>query len=312
VPDQLPFVVLALAGLGVGFVVGLTGMGGGALMTPVLVLLFGVDPARAVGSDLLVSLLMKPVGGGVHLRRGTVERPLVAWLVLGSVPSAFASVWIFSRLFGDQLSAFVQYAIGAALLAASAGLIVKGAFGGRAGVGDATPIVVRPLPTLAVGVFGGAAVGITSVGSGSLMMPLLLALYPALSARRLVGTDLVQAVPLVGAAALGHALFGHVELGLTAALLVGALPGAWLGAHVSSRAADHVIRPVLAVLLVVSGLKMLALPSMVVGVVGLVLAGGAVVVARRRGPADRDGATAATGSREAWSVPGAEAGPRSR
>jgi uncharacterized membrane protein YfcA len=285
VPTQAPLIVLALAGLGVGFIVGLTGMGGGALMTPVLVLLFGVDPSKAVGSDLVVSLLMKPVGGGVHLRKGTVDLPLVGWLVAGSVPSAFAAVWIASRVFGENFSLVIQYAIGVALLAASLGLIAKGAFSGRRviGAGD-RDVPIRRLPTLLVGIFGGAAVGITSVGSGSLMMPMILMLYPALTARRLVGTDLVQAVPLVASASLGHLLFGHVELGLTAALLVGALPGVWLGAHVSSRAADHVIRPILAVLLVVSGLKMLNLPSMLVGVVGLVLGVGAVAMTVRSRP----------------------------
>src|SRR6476659_326665 len=101
---DIPMFVLALAGLGVGFVVGLTGMGGGALMTPVLVLLFGIDPSKAVGSDLVVWLLVKPVGGGVHLRKGTVHLNLVKWLVVGSVPAAFLSVWIFSRLFGPNMN----------------------------------------------------------------------------------------------------------------------------------------------------------------------------------------------------------------
>jgi uncharacterized membrane protein YfcA len=285
VPTQVPLAVLALAGLGVGFIVGLTGMGGGALMTPVLVLLFGVDPSKAVGSDLVVSLLMKPVGGGVHLRKGTVDLPLVGWLVAGSVPSAFAAVWVASEVFGDNFSTVIQYAIGVALLAASLGLIAKGAFSGRRLIGPGDrDVPIRRLPTLLVGVFGGAAVGITSVGSGSLMMPLILMLYPALTARRLVGTDLVQAVPLVASASLGHLLFGDVEIGLTAALLVGALPGVWLGAHVSSRASDHVIRPLLAVLLVVSGLKMLNLPSMLVGAVGLVLGIGVVGLTVRGRP----------------------------
>jgi uncharacterized membrane protein YfcA len=288
VPPDTPMFILALAGLGVGFVVGLTGMGGGALMTPVLVLLFGVDPSRAVGSDLVVSLLMKPVGGGVHLRKGTVSLALVKWLVLGSVPSAFASVWLFSRLFGDRLSTVIQASIGVALLLASIGLVAKGAFSGRRAAGeDAATVAVKPVPTLLIGVFGGVAVGITSVGSGSLMMPLMLVLYPMLTAKRLVGTDLVQAVPLVAAASLGHLLFGHVEFGLTAALLVGALPGVWIGAHISSRAADHVIRPVLAVVLIVSGLKMLNLPSMAVGIIGLALSAVAGVMILRQRPGRR-------------------------
>lgn len=282
---EAPMYVLALAGLGVGFVVGLTGMGGGALMTPVLVLLFGIDPGKAVGSDLVVSLLMKPVGGGVHLRKGTVNLELVKWLCLGSVPAAFASVWVFSRLFGSNLNEVIQMAIGFALLLASVGLIAKGAFSGRrAAELDNGVVPVRPLPTFLIGVFGGVAVGITSVGSGSLMMPLLLILYPMLTAKQLVGTDLVQAVPLVAAASLGHVLFGEVEFGLTAALLVGALPGVWMGAHVSSRAADYVIRPILAVVLIVSGLKMLKVPSVTVGIISVVLAAVALVMVLRNRP----------------------------
>src|SRR4051794_16729857 len=144
--------VLAFAGLAVGFVVGLTGMGGGALMTPVLVLLFGIDPTKAVGSDLVVSLVMKPVGGTVHLRKGTVNLQIVKWLVIGSVPSAFLSVWIFSHLFGDRLNTVVQYSIGVALLIASAGLIAKGAFSGRGGATNVGEVIVKPWPTLAIGV----------------------------------------------------------------------------------------------------------------------------------------------------------------
>jgi len=283
-PTDFPTYALVLAGLGVGFVVGLTGMGGGALMTPLLVLLFGVDPGKAVGSDLVVSLLMKPVGGGVHLKRGTVNLPLVKWLVVGSVPSAFASVWVFRRLFGAEIDTVIQSAIGVALLIASAGLVAKGAFAARANtVDDVAHAPVRPLPTVAIGIFGGIAVGITSVGSGSLMMPLLLITYPMLTSKQLVGTDLVQAVPLVGAASLGHYFFGTIEFGLTAALLMGALPGVWLGAHVSSRAADGFTRPILAVVLVISGLKMLGVSTAVVGVVGFVLLGVAgVVIVRSR------------------------------
>jgi uncharacterized membrane protein YfcA len=271
---------IAAAGLGVGFIVGLTGMGGGALMTPVLVLIFGIDPTKAVGSDIVVSLLMKPVGGGVHLRRGTVHLKLAAWLIVGSVPSAFLAVWLL-HLFTDpeQLNSLVQLFLGVALLLASAALAAKGAFSGRRRVEHALDTIeVHPVPTLLIGVFGGAMVGITSVGSGSLMMPLLLMLYPALTARQLVGTDLIQAIPLVASAALAHAVFVHdIELSLTASLLIGALPGAYLGARVSSRAPDRIIRPALAVILVVSGLKMLEVPSMAVGLIALVLTAVAVV-----------------------------------
>ncbi|MFN8039360.1 MAG: sulfite exporter TauE/SafE family protein [Acidimicrobiales bacterium] len=265
---------LALAGLGVGFVVGLTGMGGGALMTPLLVLVFKVPPLAAVSSDLVASMVMKPIGGGVHLRRGTVNLRLVGWLTLGSVPAAFASVWALHLAHDQQaVNDFVQRAVGVALLLASVGLTAKGAFSGRrTGADDAlAEIQVRRARTLLIGVFGGVMVGLTSVGSGSLMMVLLLLLYPALSSRQLVGTDLVQAIPLVASAAIAHLLFGSVQLDVTASLLVGAVPGVYLGARISSRAPDHVVRPILAAVLVVSGLKMLGVASAVVGVVGAAL-----------------------------------------
>lgn len=276
--------MMALAGLGVGFVVGLTGMGGGALMTPILVLVFKVPPIQAVSSDLVASMVMKPIGGGVHLKKGTVNLKLVAWLVVGSVPAAFVSVWALAQFTDpERINDVVQWTVGIALLLASLGLAAKGAFSGRRGGGDhgLTEVSLRPARTVAIGVFGGVMVGLTSVGSGSLMMVLLLLLYPKLTAKQLVGTDLVQAIPLVATAAIAHLLFGEVQFGITGALLIGAIPGVYVGAHVSSRAADHVIRPILAMVLIVSGLKMLHVPTDVVGAVAVVLAVVAVVMIRR-------------------------------
>lgn len=262
---------IALAGLLVGFTVGLTGMGGGALMTPILILVFKVDPLTAVSSDLVASFVMKPVGAGVHLRRGTVDLRLVKWLVMGSVPSAFVGVLLL-RAFGDgsRLQDTLKVFLGAALLLAASTILVKAVLGRRRGMaaeqGSAPDIVVRPLATLAVGVVGGLVVGMTSVGSGSLMIVALLLLYPSLRASQLVGTDLVQAIPLVGAASLGHLLFGDFELGLTTSLLIGALPGVYLGARLSSRAPDHLIKPVLVVVLAASALKLLGVGTTEVGI----------------------------------------------
>lgn len=273
-----------VAGLVVGVLVGLTGMGGGALMTPVLVLLFGVQPLAAVSSDLVVSLFMKPVGGFVHLRRGTVHFRLVGWLCLGSVPAAFAGVLILRALgSGEQVQSVVKTALGVALLLAVATMVARALLavrrrgrawrdGSAATPRTDAPLAVRVVPTVLVGVVGGVVVGMTSVGSGSLMIVLLLALYPRLRAGELVGTDLVQAVPLVGAAALGHALFGDVQLGLTAALLVGAIPGVWLGARLSSSAPQMLVRRALALVLLASGLKLVGLPTEQLGVVLLAVA----------------------------------------
>jgi uncharacterized membrane protein YfcA len=270
---------IALGGAAVGLAVGLTGMGGGALMAPLLVLVFGVDPLTAVSSDLLSSLAMKPVGAWVHVKRGTVQRGVAAALCAGSVPAAFAGACAV-ECFGqsEALHRGLRVAIGAALLLACAGILLRRALERRGQVAPppfSTALPLRVLPTVLVGALGGLVVGATSVGAGSLMMVMLLALYPALDGGSLVGTDLVQAIPLVGSAALGHALFGQVELGLTGWLVLGALPAVYLGARLSARAPARLICWALFAVLLASGLKM-------VGVSGgwLVLAsGGAVLVA---------------------------------
>jgi uncharacterized membrane protein YfcA len=282
--------LLVLGGLGVGTVVGLTGMGGGALMTPMLVIFFGIDPVTAVSSDLVVSLVMKPFGAGVHAKRGTVNYSLVKWLCIGSVPCAFAGVFVLNALGGDDVAATVKRYLGIALLLAAASMVVRQEINRRRGthvpVDDAQhALAVRPVPTLLIGAFGGLLVGMTSVGSGSLIIVLLLLLYPTLAAGQLVGTDLVQAVPLVGAAALGHLLFGDVEFGLAGALMLGAIPGVIIGARISSRAPDRIIRPILVVVLVASGAKLLEAPNeLIVGFVGACALVGIVlaVLARRR------------------------------
>ena len=261
---------IVIAGLIVGVLVGLTGMGGGALMTPVLVLVFGVQPLAAVSSDLVVSLFMKPVRGLVHLRRGTVHFELVKWLCVGSVPAAFGGVLLLRALGNGQgVQDLVKLALGLALLLAVVTMCARAllelrrhGLAWQAGTtrsvhADPAPVAVKVLPTILVGIVGGVVVGMTSVGSGSLIIVLLLVLYPRLRAGELVGTDLVQAVPLVSAAALGHAIFGEVQLGLTIGLLVGAIPGVWLGARLSSRAPQMVVRRALALVLIASGVKLL-------------------------------------------------------
>lgn len=276
---------IAVAGLLVGFTVGLTGMGGGALMTPVLVLVFGVQPLTAVSSDLVVSLFMKPVGGAVHMREGTVNKAIVKWLVIGSVPTAFLGVLVLKALGdGEQVQQVVKVALGLALLLASAGIVLRtyqkmrAHAESRRALAAGEPLAprpvlrVRPIPTMLIGAGGGFVVGMTSVGSGSLIIVLLLLTYPMMTSSQVVGTDLVQAVPLVASAALGHLLFGDVELGLTASLLVGALPGVYVGARLSSRAPQSLIRRALVFVLVASGLKLVGLSTEVTFGVLLVLA----------------------------------------
>jgi uncharacterized membrane protein YfcA len=270
---------LVLGALAVCIVVGLTGMGGGALMTPMLVLFFGVSPLAAVSSDLVASAVMKPVGSAVHLRNRTVRMDLVRWLCLGSVPAAFVGVLIARALGrGAAVEGLIQKALGVALVIAAAGLFVRAYLrlaeraGQRDGTRDPDPvgppvITVRPLVTVFVGVVGGIVVGMTSVGSGSLIIIALMLLYPSLRASELVGTDLVQAVPLVAAAALAHVIFGDFRLGLTVAMLIGAVPGAWIGAQLSTRLPAALIRRALAFVLLASALKLLRVSTTVTAVV---------------------------------------------
>ncbi|MEV4639103.1 sulfite exporter TauE/SafE family protein [Actinoplanes sp. NPDC049548] len=285
---------LALAGLGVGIVVGLTGMGGGALMTPILVLVFGIPPVAAVSSDLAASAVMKPFGGWVHARRGTVNWRLVGWLCAGSVPSAFCGVLLL-RLLGDDetVQHTIKISLGVALLLAAGGMLLKAWVSRRQPEGPAAPITVRPVPTLLVGVGGGLIVGLTSVGSGSLIIVALLALYPKLRANDLVGTDLVQAIPLVLSAALGHAFFGDLKLDLAAAVLLGSIPGVLIGARISSRAPGGIVRTALVVVLLASSLKLLDVPTATVGIVtGLAVVAAVVLAGIQR--ARRSAATTAS------------------
>jgi uncharacterized protein len=269
---------LALGGLFVGIVVGLTGMGGGALMTPMLVFFFGVDPLTAISSDIVVSLFMKPVGALVHLRHGTVNLKLVGWLCLGSVPLAFAGAWLISLVPPDiPIDVVLKRALGIALLIATGGLILRVIMQLRnqlpLGEGPAPmtrpDVVIRPIPTVVLGAVAGLMVGLTSVGAGSIVVVVLLMLYPRLKASSLVGTDLTQAVPLVAAAALGHIMFGSFSLAIAGSLLVGAIPGTFIGARISSRAPGGVIRRALAILLLASSLKLLGVPDPLVSAVAL-------------------------------------------
>ncbi|MGH7526025.1 MAG: sulfite exporter TauE/SafE family protein [Gemmatimonadales bacterium] len=264
-----PDLLLAIASFGIGIVVGLTGMGGGALMTPVLVLFFNIAPLTAVSSDLVASAVMKPVGSIVHLRRGTVHLGLVKWLCVGSIPGAFSGVLLARSLgSGQQVQEAIRIALGVALLLAAAGLTVRAYLRlveharRRDGRADPLPqgrpsVDLRPLATVALGAAGGVIVGLTSVGSGSLIIIALMALYPTLKASELVGTDLVQAVPLVASAALGHILFGDFRLDLTTSLLLGCIPGVWVGAQLSARAPGGLVRRALAFVLLASALKLL-------------------------------------------------------
>jgi hypothetical protein len=276
-----------LAGLGVGLVVGITGSGGGALLTPILILFLGVNAKTAVSSDLVATLVMRPVAGAVHLRRHTVRWPLVGWLAAGSVPAAFLAGWGSHVLISASAAKTVlSPAIGVALLLSGGVAIARRVQRGRrqaagAAAEPSSAVGVRPLPTLVVGVVGGAIVGITSVGSGTLMLVAMGILYPALGPAELVGTDLIQAVPLVGAAALGHLVGGGFHLSLTTSVVVGGVPGALIGALGSRYVPDRPLGAVVAAVIFGSGCALIGwVPGSIVG--GVALAFLAIALYRTR------------------------------
>jgi uncharacterized membrane protein YfcA len=271
---------IVLAGAIVGFTVGLTGMGGGALMTPILVIFFNINPTTAVSSDLLAAMIMKPIGGGVHIRRKTIHWDLVKWLCLGSIPTAFVAVFLLHSL-GDQdrVQSLTKVLLGITLALAASAMVFKSWLQGRRtaaarGRGERprfgrTDAPAKPLPTFLIGMVGGTLVGLTSVGSGSVVIVFLLLLYPALKGAELVGTDLTQAIPLVASAAIAHILVGDFSsqlglagsLGLFFSILIGSIPAVYVGARVSTKAPDGLIRPALVFVLLASSLKLLNVPT---------------------------------------------------
>jgi uncharacterized membrane protein YfcA len=262
-----PYIVLGSAV--VGFLVGMTGAGGGALMTPMLILLFGVTPSTAISSDLVAAVVMRPIGAIVHLRRGTVNLRLVGWMVLGSVPMAFVGAYLLHVLgHAKEAQSKIEIALGTALLVGAGAMVLRYILDRRsggtrtAGIDEIRP---RPARTVMIGMVGGIIVGMTSVGSGSLMIILLLFLYPTLSANRLVGTDLTQAVPLTAAAALGALAFGHVEFGVTASLIIGSVPAVFIGSLLSSSVPDRYVRPAITFVIFASGLKYVGLDTTALG-----------------------------------------------
>ncbi len=262
-----PYIVLGSAV--VGFLVGLTGAGGGALMTPMLILLFNVKPLTAISSDLVAAVFMRPFGAAVHITKGTVNFKLVGWMVAGSVPMAFLGAYLLHLMGHAKASQTnIEKALGAALLIGAAAMVVRFVLDRRSGQRRQVVVhnvAVRPIPTVLIGMVGGLIVGMTSVGSGSLMIVLLLFLYPMIGANQLVGTDLTQAVPLTAAAALGALAFGHVEFAVTTSLIIGSVPGVLVGSFLSSRAPDKYIRPAITFVIFASGLKYVGLGTTALG-----------------------------------------------
>jgi uncharacterized membrane protein YfcA len=254
---------ILVAGFVVGIVVGLTGMGGGALMTPALIFLGVGNPAVIVTADLTAAAIYKTGGAIVHAREGSPNLQLAKWLIIGSVPMALLGPHLVAWATDDedQLHFVLLMAIGFALLLAAATYALRLYLNLRRvrsgqGEGDADP-AIRPVPTLLVGALGGLLVGVTSVGSGSVIMVALLMLYPGLSAVRLVGTDLVQAVPLVLAAAISNIALNGIDWSLLIPLVIGSVPGTLIGAKIAPRVPQSYIRRGIVVVLTMSGVALL-------------------------------------------------------
>ena len=245
----------------VGMLVGMTGVGGGSLMTPILVLLFGFHPATAVGTDLLYASVTKTVGTAVHGTRKTVDWRIVAGLAMGSVPAAIITLFAMSRLGATgSHTQILNLLLGAALLLTAIATYFRPVIlkwtGAHFHPHGRTQISVW---TVLIGVTLGVLVSITSVGAGALGTTALLILYPRLPIAKIAGSDIAHAVPLTLIAGIGHWLMGSVNFGLMGALLVGSIPGVIIGSLLASRTSDDVLRPVLAVTLLVVSVKLLLL-----------------------------------------------------
>jgi uncharacterized protein len=255
------FLSVLTAGFFVGIIVGLTGMGGGALMTPALIFLGVGSTATVVTADLTAAALYKTGGALVHKREGSPNMALVKWLVVGSVPMALLGPHLISSLTPPgELDRTLKLCIGFALLLAAVTYALRlclNLLRIRAGTHFDDAVVIRPLATVLVGAVGGLLVGITSVGAGSVIMIALLMLYPGLSAVRLVGTDLVQAVPLVLAAAISNIALHGLDLTITIPLVIGSVPGTILGSLIAPRVPQSIIRRAIVVVLTMSGVALL-------------------------------------------------------
>lgn len=250
-----------LAGFLVGAVVGTTGVGGGALMTPLLILLFGVAPATAVGTDLLFAAATKSGGTLIHARRGTVDWRITGLLAAGSLPAAGLTLALTAALLPQGLGAasrLITLSLGIALVLTASALLFRDRLQGWVTRHAGTPSTLsrRSRQTVAVGALLGTLVSLTSVGAGALGVTALLFLHPGLAAARIVGADLAHAVPLTLVAGLGHWWLGDIDWQLLLTLLAGSLPGIWLGSHLSSRLPEGLLRHLLAGMLILVGSRL--------------------------------------------------------
>lgn len=251
-----------IAGLVVGFIVGMTGVGGGSLMTPIL-LYFGVSPANAVGTDLLYAAITKAGGIHVHHKKKNIDWKITGELALGSLPAAALTLWLLHSISMDTetLNKIIKTTLGYALVLTAIAILFKRKIFDYSQKNNSWITRMnrqqQMVATVITGMILGAVVTLTSIGAGALGTVALFMLYPLLPTVRLVGTEIAHAVPLTLVAGMGHAGMGNVDWHLLANLLLGSLPGIYLGSHLANRVADHYLRPALAIMLVFVGAKLL-------------------------------------------------------
>ena len=249
-----------LSGFAVGSIVGLTGVGGGSLMTPLLVLVFGISPATAVGTDLLYAALTKAGGTVAHGRKGHIDWTVTRRLAAGSIPAAAITIGVLWQLpeGSNTIGAIIAHGLGFALLLTAIAILFGRKLREHAARHEDSPLRQRYLPaiTVAVGALLGVLVTISSVGAGALGVAALFFLYPRLSPVRIVGSDVAHAVPLTLVAGLGYWLLGSIDWTLLGSLLLGSLPGIWIGSHLSAKVPEHILRRILASMLVLIGSKL--------------------------------------------------------
>jgi uncharacterized membrane protein YfcA len=257
-----------IAGAAVGVLVGMTGMGGGSLMTPMLILIFGFNPKTAVGTDILHGAIFKSFGAFRHRQLGNVHVPLALWMLAGSAPLSLVGVQIASS-FSASTQSTMGRVVGGALILGGIGFAVKMFLRGYRGDAPLHLSTRDKVFAILIGASCGFVVGLTSVGSGTFFGLAMLLLYP-LTARRIVGTDMLHAALLLWVAGAGHLIHGNVDLHAMAWLLVGSIPGVLLGSHVSVRVPERALRAGFALVLVLSGIKLVGIPrgTLIIEVVG--------------------------------------------
>jgi uncharacterized membrane protein YfcA len=268
--------IIMLFGFGIGLMVGLTGMGGASLMTPLLILIFGIQPVTAIGTDIFYAAITKTVGGYKHLKLGTVHKGLAFWLAVGSVPSAIAGVWVIEVLqnrYGDDLDTFVLGLLGGTLVVVGIATLLRSLFlSGVIAERSAMHLYRRHIIAAVItGATTGFVIGLTSAGSGTLIGIALIAIF-RLTPQRVVGTDIFHAAVLLWAASFAHLIGGNIDFALAGTILVGSIPGVIVGTDLSVKAPQKILRYALACVLIASGTILITknyTPEIVIPAIGV-------------------------------------------